>query len=82
VTSTGSVTIGGKAVNYQAVAGTLVVHGPGLGRYRLARASRRAEPDKDKEGLPPEASIFYTAYFKQAGGKPAVANRAVTPPGP
>ena len=29
VTSTGSVTIGGKAVSYQAVAGTLVVHGPG-----------------------------------------------------
>ena len=29
VTSTGSVTIGGKAVTYQAIAGTLVVHGPG-----------------------------------------------------
>jgi len=27
--STGSVTIGGKAVTYQAIAGTLVVHGPG-----------------------------------------------------
>lgn len=31
VTSTRSVTVGGRAVNYQAIAGTLVVH-PGLGR--------------------------------------------------
>ena len=29
VVTTGSVTIGGKPIAYQAVAGTLVVHGPG-----------------------------------------------------
>jgi len=70
VTSTGSVTIGGKAVNYQAVAGTLVVHGPGWDDIAWREQAAAPNPDKDKEGLPPEASIFYTAYFKQAGGKP------------
>ena len=69
VTSTGSVTIGGKAVNYQAVAGTLVVHGPGWDDIAWREQAAAPNPDKDKEGLPPEASIFYTAYFKQGGGK-------------
>src|SRR5689334_17415627 len=65
VTSTGSVTIGGKAVGYQAVAGTLVVHGPGWDDVAWREQAAAPNPDKDKEGLPPEASIFYTAYFKQ-----------------
>ncbi len=69
VTSTGSVTIGGKAVNYQAVAGTLVVHGPGWDDIAWREQAAAPNPDKDKEGLPPEASIFYTAYFKQAGDR-------------
>src|SRR6185295_8845039 len=65
VTSTGSVTIGGKSVAYQAIAGTLVVHGPGWDDVAWREAAAAPAPDKDKEGLPPEASIFYTAYFKQ-----------------
>jgi len=65
VTSTGSVTIGGKAVSYQAIAGTLVVHGPGWDDVAWREQAAAPNPDKDKEGLPPEASIFYTAYFKQ-----------------
>ena len=69
VTSTGSVTIGGKAVSYQAVAGTLVVHGPGWDDVAWREAAAAPNPDKDKEGLPPEASIFYTAYFKKSDGK-------------
>jgi carboxypeptidase C (cathepsin A) len=69
VTSTGSVTIGGKAVAYQAVAGTLVVHGPGWDDVAWREMAAAPNPDKDKEGLPPEASMFYTAYFKQGVGK-------------
>lgn len=46
-TSTGRVTVEGKRIDYQAVAGTLVLHGTG-----------------DDEAIP-EASIFYTAYFKK-----------------
>jgi len=68
VTSTGSVTIGGKAVAYQAVAGTLVVHGPGWDDVAWREAAAAPSPDKEKDGLPPEASIFYTAYFKKDGG--------------
>jgi carboxypeptidase C (cathepsin A) len=69
VTSTGSVTIGGKAVSYQAVAGTLVVHGPGWDDVAWRESAAAPNPDKDKEGLPPEASIFYTAYFSNGSGK-------------
>ena len=67
--STGSVTIGGKAVTYQAIAGTLVVHGPGWDDVAWREQAAAPSPDKDKEGVPPETSMFYTAYFKQSGGK-------------
>jgi carboxypeptidase C (cathepsin A) len=73
VASTGTVTIGGKAVTYQAIAGTLVVHGPGWDDVAWREQAAAPNPDKDKEGLPPEASMFYTAYFRQGtakGGKP------------
>lgn len=69
VTSTGMVTIGGKAVTYQAVAGTLVVHGPGWDDVAWREQAAVPNPDKDKEGLPPETSMFYTAYFSQGGDK-------------
>jgi len=68
VTSTGSVTIGGKALAYQAVAGTLVVHGPGWDDVAWREQAAAPSPDKDKDGLPAEAAMFYTAYFKQGGG--------------
>jgi len=69
VTSTGSVTIGGKPMGYQAIAGTLVVHGPGWDDVAWREQAAAPSPEKDKEGLPPEASMFYTAYFLQATGK-------------
>lgn len=68
VTSAGSVTIGGKPVAYQAVAGTLVVHGPGWNDVAWREQAAAPSPDKDKDGLPAECSMFYTAYFKQGGG--------------
>src|SRR5262245_40910848 len=69
VTSTGSVTIGGKPMSYQAIAGTLVVHGPGWDDVAWREQAAAPSPEKDKEGLPPEASMFYTAYFLQGTGK-------------
>jgi len=69
VTTTGSVSIGGKAVAYQAIAGTLVVHGPGWDDVTWREQAAAPSPDHDKEGVPPETSMFYTAYFQQRAGK-------------
>lgn len=68
VTTTGTVTVGGKAVAYQAVAGTLVVHPAGWDDTTWRETAAAPNPDKDKEGVPAESSMFYTAYFKQGGG--------------
>jgi carboxypeptidase C (cathepsin A) len=66
-TSTGSVTIGGQSISYQAIAGTLVVHPKGWDDV-----PRDPKPDKENsipgDGEPKnptaEASMFYVAYFK------------------
>jgi carboxypeptidase C (cathepsin A) len=55
--SKGSVTIGGNVVNYDAFAGTLVVHPRGWDDVPQ-------NVDKDDKNKPTEASIFYVAYFK------------------
>jgi carboxypeptidase C (cathepsin A) len=56
-TSKGSVTVGGSAVNYDAYAGTLVVHPKGWDDV-----PQNADPDPKNK--PAEASMFYVAYFK------------------
>jgi carboxypeptidase C (cathepsin A) len=56
-TSKGSVTIGGNVINYDAFAGTLVVHPKDWDDVPQNR-------DKDDKNQPPEASMFYVAYFK------------------
>jgi carboxypeptidase C (cathepsin A) len=64
--SKGTVTVGGKAIAYDAFAGTLVVHPKGWDDVPENR-------DKDDKSLPPEASMFYVAYFKsgdQTGPRP------------
>ena len=63
VTSTGTVTIDGRAINYQAVVGTLVVHPKGWDDVPHDPAH-----DKGEEGDAPVASMFYVAYFKSGGG--------------
>src|SRR6202789_2564275 len=55
--SKGSVTIGGNVVNYDAFAGTLVVHPKGWDDVPQ-------NADKDDKNKPAEASMFYVAYFK------------------
>jgi carboxypeptidase C (cathepsin A) len=65
--SKGSVTIGGDVINYDAYAGTLVVH-----TRHWDDVPQNREDDKDP---PPEASMFYVAYFKSDNKK---AQRPVT----
>jgi carboxypeptidase C (cathepsin A) len=70
-TSSGSVTVGGQRITYQALAGTLVVHPKGWDDV-----PQEAKPDKEGatagEGQAKNptavASMFYVAYFKTGGG--------------
>lgn len=55
--SKGSVTVGGNAINYDAFAGTLVVHTKDWDDVAQNK-------DKDDKSQTPEASMFYVAYFK------------------
>jgi carboxypeptidase C (cathepsin A) len=56
-TSKGSVTIGGNTINYDAIAGTLVVH-----PKDWDDVPQNADPDPKNKTA--EASMFYVAYFK------------------
>jgi carboxypeptidase C (cathepsin A) len=62
VRSTGSVTVDGQPIAFDAVAGTIVVHAKD---WTDTDALDADTDDKDKAGPKPEASMFYTAYFKQ-----------------
>lgn len=60
-TTTGSVSIAGHRINYQAVAGTLVVHAKGWDE-----TAPKADGDAAQKSPDATASMFYTAYFKRA----------------
>ena len=71
--STGTVTIGGQAIAYQAIAGTFVVHPKGwddVPRDPKADKGSSAPAEDGAEAKNPtaEASMFYVAYFKSGGG--------------
>ena len=55
--SKGTVTVGGNVINYDAFAGTLVVHPKDWDDVPQ-------NADKDEKSKPTEASMFYVAYFK------------------
>ena len=72
-TTEGTVHVGGQAINYRAVAGTLTVGATDAQDATLAFDGKLLPeagvhpPDRDKpEEAPPTARIFYTAYFKKA----------------
>ena len=69
VKSAGSVSIGGQRIAYQAVAGTLVVHPKGWDDTEAAK------PAKEDDEPAAQASMFYTAYFRN--GAPS-ASRPIT----
>ena len=78
--STGSVTIGGQLIAYDAFAGTLVVHAKGWEdtdavETEAGGGEKPAAGQKPQDKAVPkaEASMFYAAYFKQgvpAAGRP------------
>ena len=71
VSSTGTVTIGGQAISYQAIAGTLVVHPKDWDDVpRDPKADKGPGAGDEGEGKNPtaETSMFYVAYFKNGGG--------------
>jgi carboxypeptidase C (cathepsin A) len=73
--SAGTAIIAGHPIAYEAVAGTLVVHAKDWEDTDAAELDAASSDVKDKTVPKPEASMFYTAYFKQ--GAPA-AGRPIT----
>ena len=63
--STGTVTVGGQPIAFDAIAGTLVVHAKEWEDTDAAEADADKSADKSKNAPKPEASMFYTAYFRQ-----------------
>jgi carboxypeptidase C (cathepsin A) len=72
VTSTGTVTVGGQAISYQAVAGTLIVHPKDWDDVphdpKADKAAPGSEEGAEAKNPTAEASMFYVAYFKSSGG--------------
>src|SRR5215472_17191295 len=73
VTTNASVTIGGRAIAYQAIAGTLIVHPKGWDDVPRDPAAEKATPPGGGEGgesanPTAEASMFYVYYAKTGGG--------------
>lgn len=66
-TTEGSATVEGKRIDYQAVAGTILVHAEGWDDA-AAEKSGGGDKDKDDKEQPAEASMFYVAYFKKGTG--------------
>jgi carboxypeptidase C (cathepsin A) len=67
----GSVTVGGKRIDYEAVTGTIVVHPKGWDDVPA-----NADPKEKEPGA--EASMFYVAYFAKPDPKAPKAPRPVT----
>jgi carboxypeptidase C (cathepsin A) len=73
-TSTGSVTVDGRAISYQAIAGTLVIHPKEWDDVPRDPNTEKPSPggsedSADSKNPTAVASMFYVAYFKEAGGK-------------
>ena len=75
VTTRGSVNIGGRAIAYQAIAGTLVVHPKGWddvprdpGADKAAAPGAAPEEGPEARNPTAEASMFYVYYSKDGGG--------------
>ncbi|WP_428392108.1 S10 family peptidase [Lichenicoccus sp.] len=67
----GSVTIGGQKIDYQAAAGTLIVHPKGWDDQETTAAEQSDKAEKKSA----QASMFYVAYFKKGA---AAAHRPIT----
>ena len=80
-TSEGSVTVAGSRIDYQAVAGTLVVHPKGWDDAAKTTEKEPSKEDQQNRNRPDgasseqnptaEASMFYVAYFKKGAAAEA-----------
>ena len=61
-TTQGSVSVAGHTINYQAVAGTILVAATNDADAALGTTAR---PPKETPDAPPTARMFYVAYFKK-----------------
>ncbi len=71
VVTNASVTISGRPIPYQAIAGTLIVHPKGwddVPRDPGEKATAGTEESGEPKNPTAEASMFYVAYFKSGGG--------------
>jgi len=70
VTSSGNVTIGGRAMSYQAIAGTLIVHPRGWDDVPRDPNAKAAGGEEGAEAGNPtaEASMFFVYYSRGGGG--------------
>jgi carboxypeptidase C (cathepsin A) len=69
VTTSGSVTIGGKTLSYQAIAGTLIVHPRGWDDVPRDPNAKAAANEEGEAGNPTaEASMFFVYYSKGGEG--------------
>jgi carboxypeptidase C (cathepsin A) len=65
-TTQGSVSVEGHTINYQAVAGTILVAATNDADAALGMGAPPVKPDeKEAAEAPPTARIFYVAYFKK-----------------
>ena len=75
VVTNASVTISGRPIPYQAIAGTLIVHPKGWDDVPRDPKPRKPPRGPGESGEPKnptaEASMFYVAYFKSGGGAAA-----------
>lgn len=69
VKTSGTVSVGGQRIAYQAVAGTLIVHGKDWQDTDAIEAAAKVGDRKADDKVKAEASMFYVAYFKN--GAPA-----------
>jgi carboxypeptidase C (cathepsin A) len=67
-TSNGSVIVGGAKIDYQAVAGTLVVHPKGYDDAAPPEAPGDEKQGDEDKNPTAEASMFYVAYFARTAG--------------
>ena len=75
VETKGSVTVGAHVINYDAYAGTLIVHPKKADDAAGDDAEDAGESNEAKVAQPPEASMFYVAYFKtgeKSGTRPVM----------
>lgn len=76
VRSDGSVTVGGTKIDYDAVAGTLVVHPKGWDDAAPTEATAsKADAEEAAKNPTAEASMFYVAYFQRG---PEASARPIT----